>query len=90
VKARLELKCVTEIGYTSIIGSYEILILPHGPTDLFIGHLSKAEVHFLVLRCLNLYSFEMNNYFIFDQFCLVLLAAWCPKRALTPLSSLMG
>ena len=30
----------------------------HGPPDLFIEHLSKAEVHFLVLRCLNLYSLK--------------------------------
>jgi len=26
--------------------------------DLFIEHLSKAEVHFLALRCLNLYSLK--------------------------------
>ena len=32
------------------------------PPDLFIEHLNKAEVHFLVLRCLNWYSFKMNNY----------------------------
>jgi len=48
---------------TSIILSDEILNRPHvgpmestihGPRDLFIEHLIKAEVHFLVLRCLNL------------------------------------
>jgi len=34
----------------------------------FFGHLRKAEVHLLVLRCLNLYSL---NELIVDHFCLV-------------------
>jgi len=30
----------------------------HGLPDMFIEHLSKAEVHFSVLHCLNLYSLK--------------------------------
>jgi len=31
--------------------SYKCLSTAHGPPDLFIELLSKARVHFLVLRC---------------------------------------
>ena len=94
-KAGLELKYVTKI--TSIIRSDEILnrphVCPHGPPILFIEHLSKAEVQFLVLRCLKLYSLKcVITQLIFNH--AVLLGAPLQLGALSAraraLSSLMG
>ena len=44
-----------------------------GPADLFIEHLSKAEVDFLVLHCMKFVLFEMHNYL--NNFRPVLLGA---------------
>ena len=50
-------KAGLEIGLTKITESTpRTQSTAHVTPDLFIEHLSKAEVHFLVFRCLNLYS----------------------------------